>query len=107
MQSLDLKRFEARPGESLPELLRKFNDKLRFRKNKRQAQIARDAWLDESYVSRLISGERANPSREAIAAGSSPTYPVRSRTRRVGSTSKRATWAATTRFTNRPSSTTP
>ena len=43
MQSLDLKRFEAKPGESLPELLRKFNDKLRFRKNKRQAQIARDA----------------------------------------------------------------
>jgi hypothetical protein len=35
MQSLDLKRFEAKPGESLPELLRKFNDKLHFRKNKR------------------------------------------------------------------------
>jgi transcriptional regulator with XRE-family HTH domain len=66
MQSLDLQRFEAKPGESLPELLRKFNDQLRFRKNKRQAQIARDAWLDESYVSRLISGERANPSRDAL-----------------------------------------
>ncbi len=48
MQSLDLKRVEAKPGESLPELLRKFNDKLRFRKNKRQAQISRDAWLDQS-----------------------------------------------------------
>lgn len=66
MQSLDLKRFEVRPGESLPELLRKFSDKLRFRKSKKQAQIARDCWLDESYVSRLISGERANPSRDAL-----------------------------------------
>jgi transcriptional regulator with XRE-family HTH domain len=66
MQSLDLKRFEAKPGEGLSDLLRKFNDKVRFRKNKRQAQIARDAWLDESYVSRLISGERVNPSRDAL-----------------------------------------
>jgi transcriptional regulator with XRE-family HTH domain len=31
-----------------------------------QAEIARDAWLDESYVSRLISGERTNPSRDAL-----------------------------------------
>ena len=61
MQSLDLQRFQAKPGESLPELLRKYSDKLRFRTNKKQAQIARDAWLDESYVSRLISGERAKP----------------------------------------------
>src|SRR4030067_562206 len=66
MQSLDLKRFEAKPGESLPELLRKFSDKLRFRKSKKQAQIAKDAWLDESYVSRLISGERSNPSRDVL-----------------------------------------
>ena len=33
---------------------------------KSQAQIARDAWLDESYVSRLLSGERVNPSRDAL-----------------------------------------
>ncbi len=33
---------------------------------KNQAQIARDAWLDESYVSRLISGQRENPSRDAL-----------------------------------------
>ena len=66
MQSLDLQRFQAKPGESLPELLRKYSDRLRFRMNKKQAQIARDAWLDESYVSRLISGERANPSRDAL-----------------------------------------
>ncbi len=66
MQSLDLKRFEVKPGESLSDLLRKFSDKLRFRKGKKQAEIARDAWLDESYVSRLISGERANPSRDAL-----------------------------------------
>jgi hypothetical protein len=29
-------------------------------------QISRDAWLDESYVSRLFSGERSNPSRDAL-----------------------------------------
>lgn len=33
---------------------------------KSQAEIARDAWLDESYVSRLFSGERTNPSRDAL-----------------------------------------
>jgi len=33
---------------------------------KSQAEIARDAWLDESYVSRLLSGERTNPSRDAL-----------------------------------------
>ena len=37
-----------------------------LRRGKNQAQVARDAWLDESYVSRLLSGERSNPSREAI-----------------------------------------
>jgi len=35
-------------------------------KAKTQAQISRDAWLDESYVSRLFSGERTNPSRDAL-----------------------------------------
>ncbi len=39
---------------------------LRLRKGKRQADIARDAWLDESYVPRLASGERTNPSRDAL-----------------------------------------
>jgi hypothetical protein len=34
--------------------------------NKKQSDIALDAWLDESYVSRLFSGERANPSRDAL-----------------------------------------
>jgi len=34
--------------------------------DKSQADIARDAWLDESYVSRLFSGERTNPSRDAL-----------------------------------------
>jgi len=33
---------------------------------KTQAQIAGDAWLDECYVSRLLSGERNNPSRDAL-----------------------------------------
>jgi len=66
MTTLDLARFQPVRGESLSELLRKYADRLRFRKSKTQAQIARDAWLDESYVSRLLSGERANPSRDAL-----------------------------------------
>ena len=66
MTSLNLARFQPVEGESLSGLLRKFSDRLRFRKSKNQAQIAGDAWLDESYVSRLISGERAHPSRDAL-----------------------------------------
>ena len=53
-----------RHGEGLPltAVLQEFRQKL----NKSQAQIARDAWLDESYVSRLFSGERDRPSRDAV-----------------------------------------
>ncbi len=51
--------------ESLSKLLRMYGDRV-MRKGKKQAQIARDAWLDESYVSRLLSGERDNPSREVL-----------------------------------------
>ena len=53
-------------GESLGELLRKYADRVRRQKGKTQAQIARDTWLDESYVSRLLSGERDSPSRNAL-----------------------------------------
>jgi transcriptional regulator with XRE-family HTH domain len=53
-------------GDSLTELLRKYADRVMRVKGKSQAQIARDAWLDESYVSRLVSGERDNPSRDAL-----------------------------------------
>lgn len=66
MQSIDQQRFQTLPGDALAEILRKYSDRLRFRTNKKQAQIARDSWLDESYVSRLISGERGNPSRDAL-----------------------------------------
>jgi transcriptional regulator with XRE-family HTH domain len=59
-------RLQRVPGESLGELLRKYADRVRRQKGKTQAQIARDAWLDESYVSRLLSGERDNPSRDAL-----------------------------------------
>jgi transcriptional regulator with XRE-family HTH domain len=31
-----------------------------------QAEIARQTWLDESYVSRLVRGERTNPSRDTV-----------------------------------------
>ena len=47
-------------------LLREYRDRIARRKGKSQAQIARDAWLDESYVSRLLSGERDRPSRDAL-----------------------------------------
>ena len=38
----------------------------RQKTNKSQADIARDSWLNESYVSRLLSGERTNPTRDAL-----------------------------------------
>lgn len=46
----------------LTELLIETREKI----NKSQADIARDSWLNESYVSRLLSGERTNPSRDAL-----------------------------------------
>jgi hypothetical protein len=52
-------------GESLPALLQRFGSRTRLR-GKRQAQIARDSWLDESYVSRLLAGQRQTPSRDAL-----------------------------------------
>lgn len=65
MRTLDLVRVQVDRGESLAVLLRKFGERARQR-GKTQAQIARDAWLDESYVSRLLSGERDGPSRDAL-----------------------------------------
>jgi len=34
--------------------------------DKSQADISRDCWLDESYISRLLRGERIAPSRDAL-----------------------------------------
>jgi transcriptional regulator with XRE-family HTH domain len=65
MKPLGPKRDRHDGGESLTALLRKYADRV-LRNGKNQAQIARDAWLDESYVSRLLSGERDNPSRDAL-----------------------------------------
>jgi transcriptional regulator with XRE-family HTH domain len=53
-------RFDV--GTPLSQLLRRHRVQL----NKSQADIARDCWLDESYISRLFSGERTNPSRDAL-----------------------------------------
>lgn len=39
---------------------------IREKTKKSQADIARDSWLNESYVSRLFSDERTNPSRDAL-----------------------------------------
>ncbi len=47
-------------------LLGKYTERVRRSKGKTQAQIARDSWLGDSYVSRLLSGERLNPSRDAL-----------------------------------------
>jgi transcriptional regulator with XRE-family HTH domain len=65
MTILDPIRVQPVDGESLTELLQKFGERVR-QKGKTQAQIARDVWLDESYVSRLLSGERDGPSRDAL-----------------------------------------
>ena len=66
MTTLDPIRVQPVDGESLTDLLQKFGERVRRLKGKIQAQISRDAWLDESYVSRLFSGERTNPSRDAL-----------------------------------------
>ena len=65
MRTLDPTRLQTIVNERLTALLKKYAERV-LRRGKHQAQVARDAWLDESYVSRLLSGERSNPSREAI-----------------------------------------
>jgi len=65
MRTLTPARLQTVANEHLTVLLRKYAQRV-LRHGKNQAQIAHDAWLDESYVSRLLSGERSNPSREAI-----------------------------------------
>ena len=65
MKILDPTRIQHDRGESLSALLRGHADAV-LRQGKTQAQIAGDSWLDESYVSRLLSGERENPSRDAL-----------------------------------------
>lgn len=57
---------ELSASDGLTFLLAKYAQRIRRTKGKSQAQIARDAWLDNSYVSRLLSGQRAKPSRDAL-----------------------------------------
>ena len=38
----------------------------RARLGKINADIARDAWMDEGYVSKLLSGEKFRPSRDVL-----------------------------------------
>lgn len=40
--------------------------KFRAQMQRTQAAVARETWLDESYISRLFSGERTNPSRDTV-----------------------------------------
>lgn len=55
----------SKPGASESELTQLLQQH-RARQAKQQADIARDSWLDESYVSRLFTGERQRPGREAL-----------------------------------------
>jgi len=59
--------IQMEPVERLPLtiLLGKYSERVR-RRGKTQAQIARDSWLADSYVSRLLKGDRINPSRDAL-----------------------------------------
>ena len=66
MTILDPPKSKPPSGGILAELLWKYSHRVLRLGRKNQAQIARDAWLDESYVSRLISGQRDNPSRDAL-----------------------------------------
>lgn len=59
-------RRDGAESSNLTTLLAKYALRARRLKGKTQANIARDAWLDNSYVSRLLSGQRANPSRDAL-----------------------------------------
>lgn len=34
--------------------------------DKSQADMARDAWIDPGYLSKLLSGEKVNPSRDLV-----------------------------------------
>jgi transcriptional regulator with XRE-family HTH domain len=58
--------LEGAETPDLTVLLAKYALRVRRLKGKTQANIARDAWLDNSYVSRLLSGQRLNPSRDAL-----------------------------------------
>jgi len=53
-------------GETLNDLIETYFERIRRREHKRQAAVSRDSWLDESYICRLISGERSHPSRDAL-----------------------------------------
>jgi hypothetical protein len=66
LQRQNATRFARSERNSLADLLTEYSRRVGRHKAKRQAAIARDAWLDESYVSRLISGGRSNPSRDAL-----------------------------------------
>ncbi len=65
MRTLGPTRLQRVADGSLTALLQRYGDRAKLR-GKRQSQIARDAWIDDSYVSRLLSGERESPSRDAL-----------------------------------------
>ena len=54
--------IDSVPVHPLTEVLQKHSQ----RTTMTQAQMSRDCWLDETYVSRLIRGERTHPSGDAL-----------------------------------------
>jgi len=55
-------RIANEPVHPLMILLQKYHK----RTSKTQAQMSRDCWLHETYISRLLRGERTHPSRDAL-----------------------------------------
>jgi hypothetical protein len=61
MQGHNSVRFQPAEGDSLNDLLRKYFEKARSARTKDRWRFPGMRWLDESYVSRPISGERLAP----------------------------------------------
>src|SRR5438445_114530 len=56
------RRQQMDPVHPLTAVLQRYSQRV----SKTQAQMSRDCWLDETYVSRLLRGERTHPSRDAL-----------------------------------------
>jgi hypothetical protein len=62
MQGHNPVRFQPAEGDSLNDMLRKYFEKVRSARTKNRRRFPGMRWLDESYVSRPISGEPSPPS---------------------------------------------
>jgi hypothetical protein len=64
-------RIANEPVHPLTILLQKYDQ----RSSTTQAQMSRDCWLDETYISRLLRGQRTHPSRAALILLADQYYP--------------------------------